>query len=98
METIDEHTAREINEIFESMNSKINFKAEKLKFWREDLLFRTPRGWGFIKIKGEQEKRRVLDSFKMVTERIPDISWILFDEGRFRISLYYAKEGKVKSI
>lgn len=98
LERIGESHVKKIRNIFDELNSKSDLKTEDLKLWKGGPFPRYSRGWGFTKIKCDRERDLVVLSIKRITTRLPEISWILLDEGRLRTTVYYITKGKVKSI
>lgn len=98
LEKIGELQIEKIRNIFDGFNSKFDLKTEDLKLWKGGPFPRDSRGWGFTKIKRDRERDLVVLSIKMVTTKLPEISWIMLDEGRLRTTVYYITKGKVKSI
>lgn len=77
----------------EEINSKEKWEFESLKLWHGEIISNKKQVWGFTKVKGEAGANLVLKAIKKISSEIPDLTWIISDEGKPDLGKLYLREG-----
>ncbi len=66
----------------ERINSDLDWNLEGLKLLSDDSPFDGEKVWGFTKVENDKEATRVVEALKKISSNFPDLTWIIFDEGK----------------
>jgi hypothetical protein len=84
LETVGPEELRALRAIKEEFNAQRAF-SERIKLWRKSDILEglEPRDarWGFTRVRGDEERLRVVSAIHQMSAATPRLTWLLYDEG-----------------
>ncbi|MFN4132769.1 MAG: hypothetical protein ACK4GQ_00125 [Candidatus Hadarchaeales archaeon] len=84
LEPVEPETLQQLMKIKERYNEGRSF-WERIKLWRKsDILPELePKDsrWGYSQVSSEEEKAKLLQTLKQMSEATPSNTWVIYDEG-----------------
>jgi len=71
-----------LKRIVKKYNTEFDWRRERIKIW-PSAGCPFPKGviWGFTKVADDAEAKRVLRAVKEMSKAIPELKWLIYDEG-----------------
>lgn len=82
-----------LQELVEEIKNRKSIQPEKLKIWRGGKHVEDAQVWGFTKVKSQERAELVIESIKELSSQTPEITWVIFDEGKTKPIKIYMKNG-----
>lgn len=95
-EPVSEEKFDSLKKTITRLNSEISLEMEEIKIWRGKEL-KENKVWGFTKIKSDEKAELLLEYLKELSSSSPELTWVVYDEGKEEKEEIHLKEGKFSS-